>query len=56
MVTNPLSIDFGPNSPRVERTSPTFFETVSASLSYTYDPILESIKAYNQIGNERQEG
>ena len=56
MVTNPLSIDFGPNSPRVQRSSPTFFQTVSASLGYTYDPILESIRAYNQFGDERQEG
>ena len=56
MVTNPLSIDFGPASPRIEKNRPTFRQTVSASLGYTYDPIIESIQAYNQFGDKRQEG
>lgn len=56
MVTNPLSIDFGPASPRIEKNRPIFRQTVSASLGYTYDPIIESIQAYNQFGDKRQEG
>jgi len=56
MVTNPYTIDFSPYSPRQDIAAPTFRETVSATLGYTYDPIMESIRARNRFGRERQEG
>ena len=56
MVTNPLTVDFSGFSPRREFVKPTFGQTLKASLGYTYDPIIESIKAHNQFGNEREEG
>jgi len=56
MVTNPLTVDFSGFSPRREFVKPTFGQTLGASLGYTYDPIIESIRAHNQFGNERQEG
>lgn len=56
MVTNPLTVDFGGYSPRRMEGDPTFGQTLSATLGYTYDPIVESIKGYNQFGSTRQEG
>ena len=56
MVTNPLTVDFSGFSPRREFVKPTFGQTLSASLGYSYDPIIESIRAQNQFGNERQQG
>ncbi len=56
MVTNPLTVDFSGFSPRREFVKPTFGQTLKASIGYTYDPIIESIRAQNQFGNERQEG
>ena len=56
MVTNPLTVDFSGFSPRREFVKPTFGQTLKASLGYTYDPIIESIRAHNQFGNEREQG
>ena len=56
MVTNPYTIDFSPYSAKQDIAGPTFRETVSATLGYTYDPVVETIRARNRFGRERQEG